>query len=217
MLITKTQAQEILGGSGRKVERLVKSGRLPVAHYERGARKPTPFFDRGAVEALRDDARRAEDDDSLESDIDAQNDTSNRQSDGAAQDDTNRGNEAKMPDETSRQNAASTRALVTLPPAPLDQASGAPELYERLVEALETLAAQSASSHARRGAASGDKATPPSVGAKLLLTLPECRALTGLSRSVLRAAIQSRALPARQIGRAWRVKRDDLERWVQAL
>ncbi len=52
---------------------------------------------------------------------------------------------------------------------------------------------------------------------KLLLTLPECQALTGLSRGVLRAAIDTGDLRAKVIGKAWRVKRSDLEAWVQAL
>jgi excisionase family DNA binding protein len=52
---------------------------------------------------------------------------------------------------------------------------------------------------------------------KLLLTLPECQALTGLSRGVLRAAIDAGDLKAKQIGRAWRVKRSDLEAWIEKL
>jgi excisionase family DNA binding protein len=52
---------------------------------------------------------------------------------------------------------------------------------------------------------------------KLLLTLPECQALTGLSRGVLRAAIENGALPAEQIGRAWRVKRSELGQWIETL
>ncbi len=47
------------------------------------------------------------------------------------------------------------------------------------------------------------------VADKLLLTLAEAQALTGLSRGVLRAAIDDGGLKARQIGRAFRVKRAD--------
>lgn len=57
----------------------------------------------------------------------------------------------------------------------------------------------------------------PDLGPKLLYTLPECQQLTGLSRAVLRTAIDAEELPARQIGRAWRVKRADLEQWVNSL
>jgi excisionase family DNA binding protein len=52
---------------------------------------------------------------------------------------------------------------------------------------------------------------------KLLLTLAECSALTGLSRQNLRGAIGERKLKAKQIGRAWRVKKSDLEAFVEKL
>lgn len=56
-----------------------------------------------------------------------------------------------------------------------------------------------------------------SIAEKLLLTLEEAQALTGLSRDTLREAVRTGALAARVIGRAWRIKRADLENYVQAL
>jgi excisionase family DNA binding protein len=61
-----------------------------------------------------------------------------------------------------------------------------------------------------------ERATVP-IEHKLLLTLAEAQALTGLSRGVLRAAIESGDLKAKQIGRAFRVKRADLEKYVGKL
>jgi excisionase family DNA binding protein len=55
------------------------------------------------------------------------------------------------------------------------------------------------------------------IADKLLLTLSEAQAMTGLSRGVLRAAIDAGTLKAKLIGRAWRVKRTDLERYVGKL
>lgn len=52
---------------------------------------------------------------------------------------------------------------------------------------------------------------------KLLLTLNDTQALTGLSRAVLREAIRNGKLKAEIIGRAWRIKRTDLERYVEQL
>lgn len=52
---------------------------------------------------------------------------------------------------------------------------------------------------------------------KLLLTLAEAQALTGLSRAVLREAVEAGTLKAKQIGRSWRVKRGDLESYVETL
>jgi excisionase family DNA binding protein len=61
-----------------------------------------------------------------------------------------------------------------------------------------------------------ERATVP-IEHKLLLTLAEAQAMTGLSRSTLRAAIDAGELRARQIGRAWRVKRADLESYIGSL
>ncbi len=52
---------------------------------------------------------------------------------------------------------------------------------------------------------------------KLLLTLDEAQALTGLSRSTLRGAIDEGGLKAAQIGRAWRIRRGDLEKYLAKL
>ncbi len=69
-------------------------------------------------------------------------------------------------------------------------------------------------------ATTGDKSrqapTVPTEN-KLLLTLAEAQALTGLSRQTLRAAIDDGSLSARQIGRGWKIKRGDLESYVEKL
>lgn len=56
-----------------------------------------------------------------------------------------------------------------------------------------------------------------SVSEKPLLTLDEARQLTGLSRNHLLEAINGKKLKARIIGRAWRVKRADLDAYVAKL
>ena len=52
---------------------------------------------------------------------------------------------------------------------------------------------------------------------KLLLTLKEVQALTGLSREILREAIKEGKLKAKIIGKSWRVKRGDLEDFIEGL
>ena len=52
---------------------------------------------------------------------------------------------------------------------------------------------------------------------KLLLTLSEAQELTGLSRTILRDAISQGKLKAHIIGRSWRIKYTDLERYVEKL
>ncbi|GBE95629.1 helix-turn-helix domain-containing protein [Nostoc cycadae] len=56
-----------------------------------------------------------------------------------------------------------------------------------------------------------------SIADKLLLTLAEAQALTGLSREMLRDAITSDKLKAKVIGKGWRIKRSDLNTYVEQL
>lgn len=55
------------------------------------------------------------------------------------------------------------------------------------------------------------------VADKLLLTLPEAQALTGLSREFLRNAISQGQLKAQVIGKSWRIKRSDLDDYITNL
>ncbi len=52
---------------------------------------------------------------------------------------------------------------------------------------------------------------------KLLLTLADAQELTGLSRAILRQAISEGTLKAQVIGKSWRIKYTDLERYVEKL
>jgi excisionase family DNA binding protein len=55
------------------------------------------------------------------------------------------------------------------------------------------------------------------IADKLLLTIAEVQSLTGLSREVLRDAIVAGELKAKVIGKGWRVKRSDLEDYIDKL
>ncbi len=61
--------------------------------------------------------------------------------------------------------------------------------------------------------------TKPTVAIKnkLLLTLRKVQVLTGLSREVLREAIEQKQLKAKIIGKAWRITRGDLEDYIENL
>ncbi|ODG98215.1 hypothetical protein A4S05_10215 [Nostoc sp. KVJ20] len=63
----------------------------------------------------------------------------------------------------------------------------------------------------------GDSQPLVPIADKLLLTLAEAQALTGLSREFLRDAITAGNLKAKVIGKSWRVKRTDLEEYVDKL
>lgn len=55
------------------------------------------------------------------------------------------------------------------------------------------------------------------VAEKLLLTVPEAQKMTGLSREILMDAIADGNLKAKKIGKPWRIKRSDLENFVENL
>ena len=55
------------------------------------------------------------------------------------------------------------------------------------------------------------------VGEKLLLNLNDCRLLTGLSEQSLREAIKAERLKAKIIGRGYKIKRQDLDNFINDL
>lgn len=107
-------------------------------------------------------------------------------------------------EQTTAPNTAndSSKALATF-----GELSGPPARALDLFGALLQMAR--AEAHAQRPAVD--------IADKLLLTLAEAQALTGLSRATLREAIEAGDLKARQMGRAWRVKRSDLESYIKKL
>jgi excisionase family DNA binding protein len=72
-----------------------------------------------------------------------------------------------------------------------------------------------------RGLLSGSSEEPRSasvrVSEKILINLSDCRSLTGLSEATLRDAIKSKKLKAKIIGRGWKVKRQDLDEFINNL
>lgn len=107
--------------------------------------------------------------------------------------------ETSNPDNTatSDTNLARLSGSSLMQPEPAES-----ELHAALIEAL--LEHQSPSS-----------STP--AYHKLLLTLSEAQELTGLSRTILRKAISEGKLKAHIIGRSWRIKYTDLERYIEKL
>lgn len=55
------------------------------------------------------------------------------------------------------------------------------------------------------------------IESKILLTLDETQVMTGLSKAYLREAIGQGSLNAKQIGKSWRVKRSDLDNFIENL
>jgi excisionase family DNA binding protein len=86
-----------------------------------------------------------------------------------------------------------------------------PANSDRLITTLEALGFTRDHERARALPSIADLAAKP------LLTLAEAYTLTGLSRGILREAIDAGKLKARIIGRAWRIKRDDLNAFIKKL
>lgn len=81
-----------------------------------------------------------------------------------------------------------------------------PNYAEKLAAALEAL------KEALRPAA-----PPVPLSEKLMLTLAEAAQLSGLSRGFLLGSIKARKLKAQILGRGWKIKRSDLETFIQKL
>ena len=62
-----------------------------------------------------------------------------------------------------------------------------------------------------------DKQPAVPIESKILLTLDEAQGLTGLSKGFLRDAIKQGNLNAKVIGKSWRIKRSDLDEFVEKL
>jgi excisionase family DNA binding protein len=61
------------------------------------------------------------------------------------------------------------------------------------------------------------KTVSVAIADKPLLKLDEAAALTGLSRDILRKAIDTKELKGKMIGKAYRIKREDLDRYIKNL
>jgi excisionase family DNA binding protein len=89
----------------------------------------------------------------------------------------------------------------------------------QLVEAMASR--EQAHVEAIRGLLSGISEEPRSasvrVSEKILLNLTDCRLLTGLSDANLRDAIHSGKLVGRKIGRGYKIKRADLDKFINKL
>ncbi|WP_373546486.1 helix-turn-helix domain-containing protein [Chamaesiphon sp.] len=75
---------------------------------------------------------------------------------------------------------------------------------ERLIDALDRRATLESKPHVP-------------IADKLLLTMPEVQALTGLSREILTKAIDAGNLPTRIMGKGYRFKRKDIEEYIDKL
>ncbi len=189
--LSKADAAEYLGVSVRALERYTQNARVGV-RYVKGRAKPTPVYstaelDRFKAEELEKVTERPA---------------------------TRVLSQSENQSDTTRQSTLASLANS----GGLDERSlqAAQALAARITAQVLAQVAENQSATNRQDAVEV-LANRVVLAEKLLLTLAEAQLLTGLSRSTLRAAIDEGSLKAAQIGGAWRVKRSDLDRWIEAL
>jgi excisionase family DNA binding protein len=106
--------------------------------------------------------------------------------------------------------AKENTALATIPDASRQTQIVAPQFVNALTHLLEGIQQRGA---ADRRSTSSEVA----IENKPLLKLDEASRLTGLSRGMLKEAVVTGKLNARIIGRAWRIKRGDLDVYINKL
>jgi excisionase family DNA binding protein len=188
--MTKTEAREFLGVSERTLEGYVKKGRLTV-RYVRGKTSQRADFDADELERLK-------------SELEAPTDRAAIEAPQSPQMGAEPGQKGVVVSKTA---TSQNTALATLRGVPTGAAGTsllaiAPEHFPALVQALSS-------------AASSQNAVP--IANRLTLDLDGAAALSGFSRGSIRAAIAAGQLPARKMGRGWKIERAALEAWVKNL
>ncbi len=199
--LSKEEAAKYLGCSARQVERYASENRLGV-RYVKGRAKPSPRYDEGELARFKAELERTVERPAVQ---------------------------VLGPEEANRHEPTGQGSALSLPVA-LDGAP--PEALQVLAGQMLAALLQAAQGQAqaqrdtnRQGdvgpaslpVASSDALKPQVlVSEKLLLDLAEAQALTGLSRAHLRAAITSGEMSARLIGRGWKIRRFELERYLEA-
>jgi excisionase family DNA binding protein len=194
--LSKQAAAEYLGCSARQVERLTAENKLGVRYDETARGKPVPYYDDGELARFK-----------------AEQDKKRTVHRPAVQ---------VLAAREVRQEATTEDGTLSLPVASEEQMQ---VLAGHVLAVLLQRAAQSAplmGSDGERQTEQGAPSLPvaPSkpqamLGEKLTLSLDEATALSGVPRSMLRAAIQTGELAAKRIGRGFKVRREELERWVR--
>ena len=185
--MNKQQAADFLGISARTLERAVKKSSI-AARYEKGKTSDVLVFDEEELKRYK-----------TELDKPTHLPTVDRASEAATP--TNRM-------ETPTNFANSDNGLATFGELSPESANG---MGLALLQALSQLQPGAVAASQE----SGPPGTPPAQ--KLLLSLGEAQSYSGLSRANLMEAIHDESLAAKIIGRGWKIKRRDLENYVEAL
>ncbi|MUH00366.1 helix-turn-helix domain-containing protein [Scytonema sp. UIC 10036] len=203
--MNKQEAAEFLGVSVRALERYVQQGKISV-RYEKGKTRPTANFDETELKAFKEELYQPKHKPAVEA---RQNTTGKHgQKDTAFYQDEEGASFDEDPSDEVRQITTiehDQQDTVVYQSGEIAEFGESPSVIERLSAVIETLLARTGED------------TRVRVSEKLLLTIAEAQELTGLPRQVLRDAINEGKLKAKVIGRSWRIKRSDLQEFVDKL
>ena len=194
--MNKQEAADFLGVSVRALERYVQQGRISVK-YEKGKTRPTANFEEAELEAFREELNQPTVKPAFESRQTAPDEYRQISSEGEYR-------QIATDQEQETGIAVQTPGEIT--------EFGEIATVDRLASIIEGLLSKGENQPVVAIA-------PLAVGIadKLLLTMAEAQALTGLSREFLKDAISSGELKAKLIGKGWRIKRGDLDEYVDKL
>ena len=194
--MNKQEAAQFLGVSVRTLESYAAQNRV-VVNYIRGKTRPVADFDEADLERLKDE---------LAPPGNSANSAATSQNSEIAQNSANR---AAIPQKPAKNLAANSETSQSAGLSALARTeSGAPNGAVLVIEAshLQELL---------QAALSTNPETPQHLAAKMLLTLSEAQTLTGLSRETLKSAMDAGELPAQRIGKAWRLRPEDVREWLK--
>jgi excisionase family DNA binding protein len=193
-MLDKKQAAEYLGVTTRTLERHAKEGKLSV-RYETSQFGEVAMFDPEELEAFKEGKQTSR----IKPTI----------AEGRL-----RVNEPNQPEQIDRplnpqsQIARSPQAELFNPQQP-ETTFGIAALMAPLGALFGNLT-RAIDNH-------GSRVSTTELRSKLLLTLDEAQAVTGLSRDLLQEAMKNGELPSKIMGKAYRIKTQDLERYIADL
>lgn len=185
--MSKEEAAKYLGCSARQIERLTSENRLGV-RYVKGRAKPSPRYDESELARFKAEQERT----------------------------TERPAVQVLGPQPTRHEATGDGAALSLGVA-------SPEVLQVLAGQMFAAMMQAAQAQGDTNRQEGTDAPSHGVASsrpqvlvaeKLVLSLDEAQALTGISKAHLRAAIAGGGLRAQRIGRGWKMRRVDLEKYL---
>ena len=186
-MLDKRQAAEYLEVTTRTLERHVKEGKLSV-RYENSQFGEVAIFDPEELTAFKEGKQTVRIKPAVEPERSVQTDRPT-----IPQSQITRSTQTQP--ELYNPQSESTYGLATL----ISPLAG---LFSNLTRAIDNL---------------GSRVTATELRSKLLLTLDEDQTITGLSREILQDAIKNGELPSKIMGKSYRIKQKDLERYIDEL